>query len=81
MTAVLQDRDRQSAIRTLLTKTRRLLAAEQKKHTVYAEWCAAVYDANRSGVSYREIAELTNKSDPRIDQVIRAERKRRGELA
>lgn len=82
MTAAIQDNsNRQAAITNLLLKTKRLAAAEEKKNQLHAEWCEAVYVANRSGVSYQELANLTGKSYPRIDQVIRAERKRRGELA
>lgn len=66
---------------SLLRLTQELEVAREKRDDRYAEWSRAVYLANRSGVSYPRIAEMTNRSVARIEQVIREERRRRGEIA
>lgn len=64
---------------------RRLVGAASRRDSMkvgaaaaMAQFKAIVLDAWAAGLTYEEIAELSGLSRPRVDQVIREERIRRG---
>ncbi len=56
----------------------KMIADEERAAESRARWEAWVLDAYASTLTYNEIAEISQRSRPRIDQVLRMERIRRG---